>query len=252
MSEKRSDRMSMSLFGFGGGLFGSTSNNMNMNFLSDYAAIKSGSYYKLMKAYYGGNNKVDPIVSNSSSGKTAISKDSAKKLTSVESSADSIKESVDALNKQGSKSVFKLVDVEQEDGTKKKDYDVDAIYKKVNQFVERYNDLIDSTDEISSDSIERAVKNLTNVSKSNSRMLASVGISIKADGSLSLDKETFKEADMNKVKDLFTGTGSYGYQVSARASMVDYAAEREASKANTYNRYGAYSNNYNYSYNGYM
>ncbi len=246
--------MSMSLFGFGGGLFGNTSNNMNMNMniLSDYAAIKSGSYYKLMKAYYGGNNKVDSIVSNMSSGKTATSKDSAKKLTSVESSADSLKESVDALNKQGSKSVFNLVDVEQEDGTKTKGYDVDAIYKKVNQFVERYNDLLDSTDEISSDSIERAVKNLTNVSKSHSRMLASVGINIKADGSLSLDKETFKEADMNKVKELFTGTGSYGYQVSARASMVDYAAEREASKANTYNRYGAYSNNYNYSFNGYM
>lgn len=32
-----------------------------MNFLSDYAAIKNGSYYKLMKAYYGGNSKLDPI-----------------------------------------------------------------------------------------------------------------------------------------------------------------------------------------------
>ncbi len=39
-------------------LFQSISGNSNLNFLSDYASIKNGSYGKLMKAYYSkaGNN----------------------------------------------------------------------------------------------------------------------------------------------------------------------------------------------------
>ena len=49
---------------------------------------------------------------------------------------------------------------------------------------------------------------------------------------------------MNTVKSLFNSTGSYGYSVSAQASMIDYAAERESSKANTYTVSGTYSNAY--------
>lgn len=239
-----------SIFGWsnGGSIFGASSGS-SMNFLSDYAAIKNGSYYKLMKAYYGGNSKLDPIANK---GNTATSKESSKKLTSIQNSADSLKNAADELQKTGSKSVFKLVDVEQEDGTTKKDFDVDAIYKKVNQFAESYNGMIDSYDKVSSDSLDRAFKNLTTVTRANSRALSEIGINIKSDGSLSLDKETFQKADMNKVKNLFQGNGSYANQVSARASMIDYAAQREASRANTYNKYGAYSSNYNYSYNNYI
>ena len=57
---------------------------------------------------------------------------------------------------------------------------------------------------------------------------------------------------MSRVKEVFNGVGSLGYQISNRVSRVDYAIQREASKANTYNQYGTYSNNYNYSYNDYI
>jgi len=219
----------------------------NLNFLSDYASIKNGSYHKLLKAYYKGNDKVDSLVSS-----TATSKETAKKLTAVESSADKLKEVADELYNGGTKSVFKLTDIKQEDGTTKKGYDVDAIYKKVSQFVDSYNDMLDAGDEVESQSLERAMKNLTTITGANERKLMDIGISLKSDGTLKLDEETFRKTDMSKVKDLFNGTGSYGYQVSARASMIDYAAQREASKANTYNKYGRYNNNYNYSYNYYF
>lgn len=250
---KGSDRMSY--FGLPegasfSGLFGlsnSTSATSSMNFLNDYASIRNGSYRKLLNAYYDGNSKVDSLVSN-----TATSKDSAKKLTSVQEHADDLKEVADELYKQGSNSVFKKVEQEQEDGTKVKGYDTDAIYKKVSQFVESYNDLLDSTEDAEAESVGRAVKNLNSTTNANAKLLASVGIGIKGDGTLTVDEDTFKAADMNDVKSLFNGTGSYGYQVSARASMIDYAAQREASKANTYDRFGNYSNNYNFSYNSYI
>lgn len=240
------DGMSISSF-FNSSSYSKSSSNNSLTFLSDYASIKNGSYYKLMKAYYNGNDKVDSLVSS-----TATSKESAKKLTAIESSADDLKEVADELYNGGTKSVFKQVDVEQEDGTTKKGYDVDAIYKKVNQFVESYNDILDATEDVETESVERAVKNLKTTTHANEKLLANIGITVKSDGSLNLDEDTFRKADMARVKDLFNGTGSYGYQVSARASMIDYAAEREASKANTYNKYGGYNSNYNYSYNSYI
>lgn len=240
------DGTSLSSF-FSSSSYSRSNSNNSISFLSDYASIKNGSYYKLMKAYYGGNDKISPLVSS-----TATSKESAKKLTAIESGADDLKEVADELYNGGTKSVFKQVDIKQEDGTTKKGYDVDAIYKKVNQFVESYNDLLESTEDVDSDSLERAAKNLKNVTNSNAKNLADIGITVKSDGSLKLDEETFRKTDMSKVKDLFNGTGSYGYQVSARASMIDYAAEREAAKANTYNKYGSYNSNYNYSYNSYI
>ena len=56
--------------------------------LSDYAAIKNGSYRKLMKAYYA---KQD---AEKLSGKG----DTSQKLTLMKTSADSLKKSADALN----------------------------------------------------------------------------------------------------------------------------------------------------------
>ena len=70
-------------------LFGGTSDSSsvgNTNMLSDYAAIKNGSYGKLMKAYYA---KQD---AEKLSGKG----DTSQKLTLMKTSADSLKKSADA------------------------------------------------------------------------------------------------------------------------------------------------------------
>ena len=72
-------------------LFSGTSDSSsvgNTNMLSDYAAIKNGSYGKLMKAYYA---KQD---AEKLSGKG----DTSQKLTLMKTSADSLKKSADALN----------------------------------------------------------------------------------------------------------------------------------------------------------
>ena len=60
----------------------------------------------------------------------------------------------------------------------------------------------------------------TSTTIANSKQLAKIGITMKNDGTLSLDKDTFMKADMNTVKNLFQGNGSYGYRVSAQSSMT--------------------------------
>ena len=79
----------------------------------------------------------------------------------------------------------------------------------------------------------------------NEKMLEKVGITVDEDNQLKIDEKTFKAADMATVKGLFNERGGYGYQVSAQTSMINYYAENEASKSNTYTNSGTYTYNYN-------
>ncbi len=218
----------------------------NLNFLSDYGSIRNGSYLKLLKAYYtkdGSNSAVSSIVKTNS-----ISSDDTKTLVKVQSSTDALKESAYALCSTGKNSIFtqKEITTTAADGTKTSTtgYDTDTIYKALSQFVTDYNSVMAVSDDVTSTSILSKTKNLINNTASNSKLLSSVGITINSDNSLSLNKETFVKGDMNTVKSLFNGTGSYAYRVSAQASLINFAADHEASKANTYSYNGNYSNTY--------
>lgn len=222
----------------------------NLNFLSDYASIKNGSYGKLMKAYYTKDaNKGVSSAEKNNKKDTSTAKDSAKTLSSIEEAADKLKDSADALSKTGSKSVFNKVDVERTDEngvtTTTKEYDVNAIYKSVNEFVNNYNDVIKKAGESATTSVQNRAKFMTTATEANKRMLEKVGVTINKDKTLSLDEKTFKEADMNTVKSLFNGSMSYANRISSQASMVESAAKNEASKANTYDWKGNYNNSYN-------
>lgn len=230
--------------------------NSNLNFLSDYMSIKNGSYGKLMKAYYakdGASKEVSSIATSkqneNSSKSISTSKDSAKTLSAIEGAADNLKESADKLITKGSKSVFNKVDVVSKDeygfDQTTKEYDTNAIYSAVSDFVNDYNKLIKEAGSSETGDISKKMQSMENLSKSNEKLLSKVGITINSDNTLSIDEKAFKEADMGTVKSLFNDNGSYGYRVSAQASLIDYTAGREASKANTYSGTGSYSNTYN-------
>lgn len=221
------------------GLGGGAANVASSNFLGQYASIKNGSYAKLMKAYYGKNtnDSIKGLAHNTiQNPNNTMTSEDAKAITKVQSSTDSLKESADALWMKGKKSVF-----EQKDGK----YDTDAIYSAVNQFVKDYNAVVDAAGDVEHKSIQRNATNLINSSVQNGKLLGKVGITVGEDGKLSLDQELFEKADMSTVKSLFQGNGSYGYQVSAQASMINFAADQAASKANTYTVGGTYNNAFN-------
>lgn len=219
------------------------------SFLSDYAAIKNGSYGKLMKAYYSetGNVSVNKLVKNSS--KNSQSAEDAKVLTKIQGSTDSLKESADELLETGSKSVFAVKDITTKDENGKelteKGYDTAAIYKAVSKFVDDYNDVMKAVGETGNKSIVDRTATMGNASVQNMKRLSEIGITVEEDGTLSIDKKAFEKADMSKVKSLFTGAGSYGYTVSAQASMINFAADQAAAKASTYTGSGNYGKAYN-------
>ncbi len=205
----------------------------SLSFLTDYALIKSGSYGKLMKAYYAekGNRSESKQIMKQT-GTNALSKDDAKTLTKVKGATDSLKDSADKLLAKGSKSLFEQEDAEQ-------------IYSAVDEFVKDYNSVLDTMDSVNSTSILGRAKNMVQNTAVNSKLLEKVGITINENNSLSLDKETFLKADVNSVKNLFNGNGSFAYRVSVHSSMMNYAAEQESEKAATYTSAGAFGNTYN-------
>lgn len=217
----------------------------NLNFLSDYASIKNGSYGKLMKAYYAKDaaDKTASTGKDTETKKKSISTaaDSAKTLSEIEKAADAMKESADSLLVKGSKSVFRK---KNEKATVSEEYDTDAIYKAVSGFVTDYNDLLSKTSAASSKNLQSKADTLAAVTSANAKLLSRVGITVNSDSSLSLDEEAFKKSDMGTVKNLFGTTGAYGYKVSAQASMIDYTAAKESTRSNTYTANGTYSNVY--------
>ena len=212
------------------GLFGSNSSfgvsslfgNNSSSVLSDWVFIRSGTYKKLMKAYYGQDKTTK---SATESAKTNKTKTTAERVqTEIETSATDLKKSTDALMATGTKSLFKTTETKGEDGKVTKTYDTDKIYKAVSRFVKDYNDLIDTTNKSSVSGVKNNVRSLTATTNGNETLLKAVGITVKA--------------DMSKVEALFKGNTSYGYQVGLRTSLIDYYAGREA---DTYNKYGSYS-----------
>ena len=224
----------------------SSSGTSNLSFLSDYAAIKNGSYGKLMKAYFNGSS--DAVSSLVKSSASTVTETEAKSLAKVQTATDALKESADELLTTGSKSLFtkKEITTKDENGTEttSEGYDTDAIYKAVSSFVTNYNSVIDAVNSADNDKVTTKAVSMVNATIANVNLLNNIGITINDDSTLSIDKDTFSKADMNTVKTLFNGTGSYGYRVSAQASMINFAADSEVNKSSFYTSQGTVTNLY--------
>lgn len=238
------------LFGFGKSSSASSSPFSALaSSLSDYNMIRSGSYKKLMTSYFAKTdaNAFRSTFNNSkiNNKSTSTSKDSTETLSKVESAAKGLKDSASKLLKTGTKSVFNKVDTKDEDGNTVKAYDTDQIYKAVKSFVDDYNSMIQAADSSKTTAIQKSTISMINATSKYESSLNKIGITIDSDNyRLSVDEETFKGADMNRVKDLFNGSSSFASNVKSQASMIEYRADNEASKANTYTYKGGYSSNY--------
>ena len=209
-------------------LFGGTSDSSsvgNTNMLSDYAAIKNGSYGKLMKAYYA---KQD---AEKLSGKG----DTSQKLTLMKTSADSLKKSADALNDA---SLWeKKKDEKTGEETEVEDYDWDAIAKKVKSFIDDYNDVVKEAGESNTKDVLRNASWMTGMTDKTSHLLSKIGITIGKGNKLELDEDELKKADISSLKTVFTGYNSFAGKTAQKAAGISNAANRASV---TYTNNGTY------------
>lgn len=189
--------------------------------LSDYASIKNGTYGKLMKSYYGMDIEKEEKETNSKND----TDDSDATIKSIKNSANELKNTAASL--YSDKGLF----AKDTNG----EYDMEAIYEKVNAFIEDYNATIESVGSAETDSIATAGANMVNATTNHVEMLAKIGIKVSgSDFTLSIDKEDFMEANIADVKSMFSGVGSFAYQVGAKASRIYTMVEDKVSGAGSY------------------
>ncbi len=234
-------------------IFGGTSGSSFS--LSDYALIKSGSYGKLMKAYYSQsdessskNSAVSKLVSGSST-------DQATTITALKSSSEKLSKAAQELTATGKDSLFveKDITTKDENGVESttKGYDKDTIYKKVSEFVDSYNSVLSAAGKSDNSKVLSTGANMTTMTAANEDMLAKVGITIGDDNKLSIDEKAFKEADMSSVKTMFNGVTSFAYDVQTKASFINMYAKEDAAKTSGIYAQNALYNN-SYSSSGYL
>lgn len=138
----------------------------------------------------------------------------------------------------------------------KNKYDKDAIYKAVSSFIDEYNDTVGAMGSVSNTSVKNAGNSMTRMTGIMSNSLAKVGITIGADGKMSIDEETFENADVSRVKSLFNGSSSYAGAISSYASRIASQASNQMSRVNgsLYGSNGSFYNGYSSGslYNGFF
>ena len=203
--------------------------------LSDYAAIKNGSYGKLLKAYYA---KQDAEKASSGG-------DSMQKSALTKSSADDLRKSAEALNNDElwEKKKIKKMDEKSGQEIEVEDYDWENIIKAVKSFVENYNSVIEHAGDSNSKNVLKNAVWMTGITESNEKLLSKVGITVGKDNKLELDEEALKKAlkkaDIGTLKTLFTGHNSFADKVATKANSISNAA---AGSIGTYKSNGTYNN----------
>lgn len=193
----------------------SSSNNAASSFdFTNYAAIKNGSYGKLVKSYYSGTTKsIDEQ-------KAAAAKSSSKTTKKTETETD--KTGVTQLKKDADQLKTSTEKLAGEDLWKKTagKEDTEKLAGAVKDFASNYNKVLDQASKISSKEVSQDVKFMTGLTDSFSKVLGKIGITVESDGKLSVNEEAFKKADMTTAKTLFTGVGSFGSQIADKANNI--------------------------------
>ena len=211
------------------GLSSSSGGSMgNLNMLSDYAAIKNGSYGKLMKAYYGSagsssvsssgkrtgtNNVLEEILEAKKYPK--VSKEAQEANSKLSAGISSLTNAVSTLQNADTYSVL-------EDGKSA----ADKVVSAVKSFVSQYNDVVAAAKDSTLTRQVSHVSGMMRSSEKNADKLAEIGITINRDGTLQLNEGKLKETDISKVQELFSKDDiiSYGSTVMSRLGFASASA----------------------------
>ena len=207
--------------------FGTSSNSSSgsslVSSLGDLKMIQTGAYKKAMKAYVAQQKAAsDSDAESISKSGTA---DSTFSLSNLKSSAQKLYQASNEL-----KNAKYTGDAKPED-----------LLEKTKNFVNQYNNTLNSTKSMNSYSILQTAVWGTEQMNISEGLLNKVGITIGENNTLSLDEEKFKTASMSDLKTLFSGSGSLADRVSQKAStMFNQSANQLAVNQGkmTYTMYG--------------
>ncbi len=188
--------------------------------LGDYALIQSGSYKKLLTAYYKKNN--------GSAAATEMDKTEKLNLTSVSSDSGSLNSAVNSLMN---------TEINEENRAELK--------KGLQNVIEKYNSVIDSATKVDNTAVLRQALWMTQGTSAVSVSLQDIGVKIGEGNKLVLDEEKFDKAQLATMKTLFSGRDSFMGKLASRSNLINGASNKAVNgsgKTGTYNQNASLSN----------
>lgn len=195
---------------------------VNSNSLLDY--VKGSSNNNLMSALQSG--KTD---------KSTTSKNSYEKL---EKASEELADKAQLLAKEGEDSIFAKA---KESGKN------DEIVSNVTALAERYNETLKELQASSSVLNDYYRKELQELAEGHSKELSSIGISVSKDGTISIDKEKLKAADVDKLEKVLGDTAGFGAKAAFLADKISDQARANAESLSS--RYQADGSTHTSSFN---
>ncbi|MBP3569101.1 MAG: hypothetical protein J6K04_08040 [Lachnospiraceae bacterium] len=190
------------------------------NLATEFNSIRSGSYGKLLSAYYKKMNSGD-------SATEAMQKETANRQL-VGGNASSLKSAAKTLSK-----VDFYDDSEGADAKK---------LKAVKDFISAYNSVIDTADDVNSKGILQNAVWMTNITKKSAGLLNELGISIGDNNQLTLDETKWANANNSTKSALFNGRQSFAEKMVYKAGqMTNFSAEKASYTASAYKDNGDYT-----------
>ncbi len=201
------------------------------------------------------NTAIGSVLNKSSNSKTgsaasdaAKTKNKNKVLPTLESKTNytSMKKAGESIKKRA-EVLQKIYDRQWEEITEEER----AKYKEqaeeeITEFIDDYNTLMNTLSKESSAANNAYFKQLKNYFQSAKSTLAEMGITQNSDGTLSLDKETLKKADISIGQKVFGGEDSFAGKVKEGAEKIAANAETNLSVLNS----SLYTGNYSYNRSG--
>lgn len=201
-----------------------SSTNQTFSLLGDYASIKSGSYKKLLSAYYA----LDSDSQKASTTNTKLTeKLDSESWKEVASDISSLKSSAGTLIE---------TEITEENRS--------DIEKEISTFIKSYNEVLDSSSDVSSSSLSKKTEWMTRITGNYSDALEKIGITVKEDDTLSLDSEVLSKASLKDIESVFSDSYSYAGQVNSAVNLMAQVASNSGSSntASLYTSSGTYSN----------
>jgi len=190
------------------------------NLATEYNSIRSGSYGKLLSAYYKKMNGGD-------SATEAMQKETANRQL-VGGNASSLKSAAKTLSKI--------------DFSDTSDAGKEKSLKSVKDFISAYNSVIDTADDVNSKSILRNAVWMTNITGKSAGLLNELGISVGKDNKLTLDETKWANANNSTKTALFNGRQGFAEKMVYKASqMTNSSAEKASFTASAYKDNGDYT-----------
>ena len=183
------------------------------NFFSDYASIRNGSYRRLLKAYYGGNNNTGTTAgarSNTSNVLDRILEERKNpKLSEQTSEANSkLTAGIPTLTNAVKTLQNDTTYTASEDGKKSAQ---DKVVSALKSYVSEYNDVVNAAKKSTLSGKTSHVASMMKSTSENADKLREIGISVNANGTLQFIEGQAKRADISKVQDLFSDDNSMSY-----------------------------------------